>query len=418
MGDSCRRVVITGLGVIAPNGIGKDSFWQHLIAGHSAVAPITAFDASSYPCKVAAEVKDFKPEQFMNVRRTKHRGRFSQFAVAAAKLALEDARVVLADEPSERVMLCLGTSAHGIADVYETGVTGFQDNGVAGIPLTTGIEYAAHAASGHVSVEIGIKGQAMTLASACSTGLDVAQWAAAQISEDRASVVLAGCSEAPFGPMCFAAFCASGSLSAYDRPPTRASRPYDLDRSGFVLGEGAVIYVLEELEHAVARGANIYAEVLGFGATNEGGYGHRVDAAELALTEAIRIALRRASVDRTEIDYINSHGNALPDYDLVETLAFKRAFGSIAYNIPISSIKSMIGHALGAASAFQLAAACLSLRDQVIPPTINLDTPDPACDLDYVPFRAREARLRNALINAHAMGGTHSVLVLAHRSPS
>ncbi len=327
MGDSCRRVVITGLGVIAPNGIGKDSFWH---------------------CKVAAEVKDFKPEQFMNVRRTKHRGRFSQFAVAAAKLALEDARVVLADEPSERVMLCLGTSAHGIADVYETGVTGFQDNGVAGIPLTTGIEYAAHAASGHVSVEIGIKGQAMTLASACSTGLDVAQWAAAQISEDRASVVLAGCSEAPFGPMCFAAFCASGSLSAYDRPPTRASRPYDLD----------------------------------------------------------------------EIDYINSHGNALPDYDLVETLAFKRAFGSIAYNIPISSIKSMIGHALGAASAFQLAAACLSLRDQVIPPTINLDTPDPACDLDYVPFRAREARLRNALINAHAMGGTHSVLVLAHRSPS
>jgi 3-oxoacyl-[acyl-carrier-protein] synthase II len=406
--------VITGLGVVAPNGIGKDAFWDNLLAGYSAVDHITAFDASSYPCKVAAEVKEFRPEQFMNVRRTKHRGRFSQFAVAAAKLAVEDSRLVLADELPERLMLCLGTSAHGIADVYETGVAGFQEDGVAGIPLTTGIEYAAHAAAGHVSVEIGIKGQAMTLASACSTGLDAAQWAATEISEDRASVVLAGSTEAPFGPLCFAAFCASGSLSGYDSPPTRASRPYDLNRSGFVLGEGAAIYVLEELEHAVARGASIYAEVLGFGAANEGGYGHRVDAAELALTAAIGIALRRASLEQGDIDYINSHGNALPDYDLVETLGFKKAFGPIAYNLPISSIKSMIGHALGAASAFQLVATCLSLRDQMIPPTINLDTPDPECDLDYVPLRAREARLRNALINAHAMGGTHSVLILGN----
>ncbi len=408
-----RRVVITGLGVVAPNGIGKDAFWSNLVAGHSAVDYITAFDASSYPCKVAAEVKDFKPEQFMHARRTKHRGRFSQFAVAAAKLALEDSGLNLADEPPQRVMLCLGTSAHGVGDVYEAARIGFQKEGVDGVPLTTGIEYPAHAAVGHVSVELGIRGQAMTLASACSTGLDAVQWAAAEVIEDRASVVFAGSTEAPIAPLCFASFCASGSLSQFDAPATRASRPYDLHRNGWVLSEGGAVYVVEELEHAVTRKATIYAEILAFGAGNEGGYGHRVEAGELALTEAIQTALRRGSVRREDIDYINSHGNALPDYDLVETLAFKRALGSLVYNIPISSIKSMIGHALGAASAFQVIAACLALRDQMIPPTINLDTPDPQCDLDYVPSRARHTRLRTLLINAHAMGGTHSVLILA-----
>jgi 3-oxoacyl-(acyl-carrier-protein) synthase len=185
-----------------------------------------------------------------------------------------------------------------------------------------------------------------------------------------------------------------------------------LDRNGLVVGEGCAIYIVEELEHAVARNARVYAEILAFATGNEAGYGHRVDAAELALTDAIHAALRAARLGRTDIDHINAHGNALPDYDLVETLAFKRALGDFAYNIPISSIKSMIGHAMGAASALQVAAACLALRDQVAPPTINLDTPDPQCDLDYVPSHARPTRIKNVLINAHAMGGTHSVLIL------
>ena len=408
--------MITGLGVVAPNGIGKDAFWTNLIAGHSAVDHITAFDASSYSCKVAAEVKDFKPEHFMHPRRTKHRGRFSQFAVAAAKLAIDDSRLDLTAQPPRRVMLCLGTSANGVGDVYEAARVGFQREGVSGVPIVTGIEYAAHAATGHVSVELGIQGQAITIASACSTGLDTVQWGAAEIVEDRASVVIAGGTEAPISPLCFATFCASDTLSKFDAPDTRGSRPYDLNRNGFVLGEGAAIYVLEELEHAIARGAHIYAEVLGFGAGNEGGYGHRADTAELALTDAILSALRRARLGPEDIDYINAHGNALPDYDSVETRAFKKALGSRAYNTPVSSIKSMIGHAMGAASAFQVAAACLALRDQTIPPTINLDTPDPDCDLDYVPFRARRTRLRNVLVNAHAMGGTHSVVILGHCS--
>lgn len=403
--------MITGLGVIAPNGIGKDAFWRNLLAGTSAVDYITAFDASTYPCKVAAEVKDFEPERFMHPRRTKHRGRFSQFAVAAAKLAIEDSGLTVANDP-ERTMVCLGTSAHGIADVYETGVAALQKDGVDGIPVMTGIEYAAHAASGHVSVELGIRGQAMSLASACASGIDAAQWAASEVAAGRASVVLAGGTEAPLGPMCFAAFCASRTLSSYDCPHVKASRPYDRDRCGFVLGEGAAIYVVEDLEHALARDAIIYAEILGFAAGNEGGYGNRTDAAEIALVGAIRNALIHASTDRSDIDYVNAHGNALPDYDVVETAALKKALGPVAYNVPVSSIKSMIGHALGAASAFQIVATCLSLRDQMIPPTINLDTPDPECDLDYVAHNARSIRLRNALVNAHAMGGTHSVLIL------
>ncbi len=407
-----RRVVITGLGVVAPNGIGKDAFWRNLAAGHSAVDYITAFDASAYPCKVAAEVKDFDPGRFMPLRRTKHRGRFSQFAVAAAKLAIDDARVALDDEAARRLILCLGTSANGVGDVYELARTGFQENGVAGIPLTSGIEYAAHAAAGHVSVELGLTGQAMTISSACSTGLDTVQWAVNEIVGGRASLVLAGATEAPISPLCFATFCASGALSRFTEPDTRASRPYDLDRNGFVLGEGAAFYVLEELDHALARAADIYGEVLGYGTGNEGGYAHRANAAELALTDALESALHRSRLVPTDIDYINSHGNALPDYDYVETLAFKRVFGSRAYNIPVSSIKSMIGHAMGAASALQVAATALSLRHHLVPPTINLDTPDPECDLDYVPHRARPTRLRNGVINAHAMGGTHSVLIL------
>ena len=407
-----RRVVITGLGVIAPNGIGKDAFWGNLVAGHSAVDYIQAFDASSFPCKVAAEVRDFRPERFMHARRTKHRGRFSQFAVAAAKLALEDSRLVLSSELPERVMLCIGTSANGVGDVYESARLGFERSGVNGVPQTTTIEWASHAPVAHVSTELGLRGQAMTLASACSTGVDALQWAATRVMAGDADLVLAGGTDAPISPLCFATFCAAGALSRFNAPATRASRPYDLNRDGLVMGEGAVIYTVEGLEHALARDATIYGEVLGFATGNEGGYGARTEAGELALSDAILAALNSANLAKEDIDHINAHGNAMPDYDLVETRAFKRAFGPIAYNIPVNSVKSMIGHAMGAGSAFQVAAACLTLRYSIIPPTINLDTPDPDCDLDYVPGKARVSRIRNVLINAHAMGGTHSVMIL------
>jgi 3-oxoacyl-[acyl-carrier-protein] synthase II len=412
-----RRVVITGLGVVAPNGIGKDTFWKNLVAGKSAVDYITAFDPSPYPCQVAAEVRDFVPEDFMHHRRTKHRGRFSQFAVAAAKLALKDSGAALDQLRPERVMVCIGTSMNGIGDIYEEARIGFERNSFQGISTMSALEYAAHAPVSHVSSELSIRGQAMTLGSACATGLDAVNWGFTKIREGSADLVFTGSTDAPLADFSYAAICALGALSTFDDPPTRASRPYDLRRNGFVVGEGAAVCVLEELEHAIARNAFIYAEVLGHGSGNEGGYGPKVDSAELALADAILLALSRAGLTAADIDHISAHGNALPDYDIVETRAFKKIFGSKAYNIPISSIKSMIGQAMGAASAFQLAAACLALQHSIIPPTINLDVPDPECDLDYVPNDARVARLRRVLINAHAMGGTHSVLIVGSPPP-
>ena len=411
-----RRVVVTGLGVVAPNGIGKETFWRNLIAGKSAIDYITAFDPTPYPCHVAGEIRDFDPKEFMNARRTKHRGRFSQFAVAAAKLALGDCGIDLGGEQQRRVVACLGTSLNGSGDVYETARVAYDKDGMKGIPMMSGIEFAAHAPVSHVSSELGIRGQGMTVASACATGLDAIQWGVDQIHEDRADVVFAGSTEAPISEFCFATLCALGALSKFDDPPLRASRPYDRRRDGLVLGEGAAICVLEELGHAIDRGAHVYAEVLGYGTGNEGGFGTKINAAEFALTEAINTALASARKSPSDIDYINAHGNSLPDYDLIETRAFRTAFGRAAYSVPTSSIKSMIGHAMGAASAFQVVSSCLTLERSVIPPTINYEVPDPECDLDYVPNHARTSRARTVLINAHAMGGTHSVLILGKPS--
>lgn len=407
-----RRVVVTGLGVVAPNGIGKDAFWGSLIAGNSAIGPISSFDASLYPCRVAGEISNFQPEGFMRPARTKHRGRFSQLAVAAAKLALNDARLELKKVRSDRVRVCIGTSMAGIGDVTEGARHGFARSGFTGIPVLSGLEFAAHAPVAHVSAELGIHGQALTLGSACTTGLDAVHWGATQIADGYADLAFVGASDAPLAELAYATLSALGILTKYAGPPPQASRPYELHRDGMVLGEGAAVVLLEELGHARSREASLYAEVLGYGHGNEGGYGPRTDAAERALANAIGTAIARARLTTRDIDHINAHGNGLPDYDLIETRAFKEAFGAQAYNIPVSSIKSMIGHAMGAASAIQVVSSCLTLQHGVIPPTINLDIPDPECDLDYVPLNARMARVRYILLNAHAMGGTHTVLIV------
>jgi 3-oxoacyl-[acyl-carrier-protein] synthase II len=407
-----RRVVVTGLGVVAPKGTGKEAFWENLVAGVSAVAPISFFDASPYPCRVGAEATDFRPEAFMLPARVKHRGRFSQLAVAAAKLAVQDAGLNLKEIRPERVGIVMGTSMSGIGDITEGARRGFERAGFEGIPIVSGLEFAAHAPVSHISSELRIQGQALTLGSACTTGLDAVQWATQQIADGYADFALAGATDAPFAELAYATLSALSILTTYEGPPSKASRPYDLHRDGMVLGEGAAVVILEELGGAIARGAPLYAEVLGYGHGNEGGYGPRTDTAEKALTHGIRSALAMAGLTPADVDHINAHGNGLPDYDLVETRAFKEALGVHAYNIPVNSIKSTIGHAMGAASALQVAASCLTIQHGLIPPTINLETPDPECDLDYVPHKARPGRIRRILINAHAMGGTHSVLLL------
>lgn len=407
-----RRVVITGIGVVAPNGIGKQAYWDSLVAGQSGVDWITEFSTDPYPCKVAAKVKDFVPGEFMNWRRAREWGRFSQFAVAAAIMARDDARIDLSLELPHRVLVCVGNAMNGSGDVFETARVGWEKEGLSGIPALSGIEFAAHAAATHVSHELGIRGQALTVSSACSTGLDVIQWASEKILEGSASVVFAGSTEAPLSEFCFATLCAFGSISTFDDPPLKASRPFDLRRQGLVLGEGSAIMVVEELEHAIDRGAFIYAEVLGFGTGNEAGLHNRREASQVALRQSIDSALAQAALSPQQIDYVNAHGNAMLDYDRIDTEALRASFGPTIYNIPVSSIKSMIGHAMGAAGSLQVAATCLALANSVIPPTINYEVPDPACDLDYVPNFARVCRVRRALVNAHAIGGTYSALIL------
>jgi 3-oxoacyl-[acyl-carrier-protein] synthase II len=408
-----RRVVITGLGVVSPIGIGKEAFWESLIAGKSGVDYITAFDPSPYPCHVAAEVKDFKPTDFIRARRAKAAGRFSQFAVAAARLAVEDSKLDLASVSPERIGLCIGTALNGSGDVYEKARSGWGRAGFSGIPTLSAAEFAAHAPAGHISEELGTKGHAITLASACSTGLDTVNWAATHIQEGGADIVLGGSTEAPISEFCFATLCAIGLLAKFDDPPLRASRPYDARRDGLVLGEGSAIYVLEELDHALDRGAHIYSEVLGFGNASAGAFFTNNEVAtENALYRAVNMAITSAGKTSGAIDYINAHGNSVPDYDRLETRGFHKAFRDTIYSIPVSSIKSMVGHAMGAAASFQVASTCLSIEHGIIPPTINYETPDPECDLDYVPNTARRARIRTALINAHGVGETHAVLVL------
>jgi 3-oxoacyl-[acyl-carrier-protein] synthase II len=413
-----RRVVITGLGVVAPNGIGKEAFWDALVAGKSGIDYITAFNPRSYPCHVAGEVKGFIPADFMSARTAKHAGRFAHLAVAAARLAVDDSKFRPQDERPGRVLTCVGNAMNGSGDVYETARLGFEKSGMAGIPQLSGVEFAAHAALGHVSKELGLRGQGMTIASACSTGLDVIQWAAAQIHENRADIVVAGSTEAPISEFCFATLCAFGSISTFNDPPLLASRPFDRRREGLVLGEGAAIFVLEELDHALDRRANIYAEIAGFGSGSEGTSSNRLGVRCDALSHAITEAITTAGITAGQIDYFNAHGNAMKDYDRVDTEAFRSVLGSKAYGVPISSIKSMIGHAMGAAGALQVAATCLTISHSVIPPTINYEFRDPECDLDYVPNEARTSRVRTALINAHAIGGTYSALVLKSPTPS
>ena len=407
-----RRVVITGIGVVAPNGIGKQAYWDSLVSGKSGVDWITDFDTDPYPCKVAAKVHDFNPGDFVNLKRAKQWGRFSQFAVAAARLALEDSKLKISKESPERVLICIGNAMNGSSDVFDVARVGWDRQGLSGIPNLSGIEYAAHAPATHVSTELQIRGQALTIASACSTGLDVVQWAADKIGEGKADIVFAGSTEAPLSEFCFATLCAFGSISTFNENPLKASRPFDLKRAGLVLGEGSAILVVEELEHALDRDAPIYAEVLGCGTGNEAGVESRRSASQIAVSQSITSALSRARLEPSQLDYVNAHGNAMPDYDRVDTQGLRDSLGVAAYSTPVSSVKSMIGHAMGAAGALQVAATCLALSNSVIPPTINYEIPDPACDLDYVPNFARVSRLRTALVNAHAIGGTYSALVL------
>jgi 3-oxoacyl-[acyl-carrier-protein] synthase II len=414
-----RRVVVTGLGIVgivAPNGIGKDQFWTSLIAGKSAVDRVFAFDASGLPCQVAAEVRDFSPTDFVSPRKAKMMGRFAQFAVAATRLALDDAKLAITPHLSEQVGVAYGSSLAGVGDMATEMFRGFGTAGVQGIPPASVMEYPPHLAAGHVAAEFKIHGPAMTVSTNCCTGLDAIYAGSSLIKAGKVKAILAGGCDAPIFAETFASFCAFGALSSqHNDQPHRASRPYDKLHAGIVLGEGGGTLVLEELDSALARGARIYAEVLGHGGANDAGNPRRHMTGK-AMAAAIGGALREAELTPDAIDHINAHGCGLPQSDICDTNAFKRTFGARAYQIPITSIKSMIGQPLAAAGVFQAGAACLAIQDQRVPPTINQDERHPLCDLDYVPNASRSAAVNRVLINSQGVGGSHAALVLGRYS--
>ena len=407
-----RRVVVTGLGVVAPNGIGKEPFWQNLIAGKSAIDYITAFDPTPYPCHVAGEIRDFDPKEFTTSRKAKMMGRFSQFAVAATKLALEDATLKVTPETASRTSIFYGTSVNGGGDVAAGALEGIWREGVAGINPWAALEYPSHATSSYIAIEFGITGPALSVSSNCCTGIDAIKEGFQSIRDGGSTVAIVGGCDAPVFPLAFGAFCALGALSKRNDAPKKASRPYDSLRDGIVISEGAATLVLEDLEFARARGAHLYAEVLGHASASEAIGMRKGDLSGKRMASAILDAIRQANLNPEAIDHINAHGSSLPDYDICDTNAFKEAFAEHAYRIPISSIKSMIGQPISAAGTIQAAAACLSIRDQVVPPTINQEVPDPRCDLDYVPNVSRVARVRHALVNGHSFGGSVAALVI------
>ncbi len=407
------RVVITGLGVVAPNGIGKDAFWQSLVDGKSAVDSITVFDARSFPCQVAAEVRNFNAREFIEPSKAKTMGRFAQFAVGAAKLAIRDA--ALLGTPLIRTAVCLGTAVHGIGDIGVQAHNAFLAQGQRGVSVSVALEVGAHAATAHVQQALEVRGPMMTIASACCTGIDAISWGADQIRAGAVDLALVGAVEAPISEFTFSLFVAGGFLSTWSGPPAKASRPYDLQRSGLVLGEGGAVLVLEELQHAIDRGATIYAEVRGYASVAEGNSQELEKRYVDALQDAILRAVDAGGLDPHELDYICAHGNSAKFDDKSEAKAHRAALGKSAYRIPISSIKSMIGQPFAASGALQAAATAMAVYTNIVPPTINYEVRDPDCDLDYVPNQARVVRVRHALFHSHSLGGrfpgSHSAMV-------
>ena len=407
-----HQPVITGLGIVSPIGVGIQEFWASALAGRSGISTPTLFDGSKLPpdCRMVGEVRDFNPLDWMPGRIARVAGRFSQFALAAAKMARENSRLDVAELPGERLKVAIGTSLNGQIDICQPNFQAFTEGGQ--IWPWAALEYPAHAATSHVAIDAKALGQTTTFATACAAGLDAVGWAADEVRNGNATAVLAGATETPLSEFILMVFHSVGVLSKWQGPPEEASRPFDLLRAGLVLAEGAAVVSVESEQDARARQATIYARVLGIASANEGAHLRKVDESGEAVSRAIAGALRSADLRPHDVDFICAHGNAMQDYDAAETAGIKRVFGHHAWNVPVSSAKSMCGQALAASSAIQVVTACLALRHQIVPPTINYRIPDPSCDLDYVPNVARPTRVRNALIHAHSLGGSHVAMVL------
>ncbi|MBI4398343.1 MAG: beta-ketoacyl-ACP synthase II [Candidatus Omnitrophica bacterium] len=406
-----RRVVITGLGVIAANGIGKEAFRSAIREGRSGISAIERFDASPFPTKIAGEVKNFRPEEWILKKNVKRMDRTSHFAIAAAKMAVEDAKIELANGYAGRTGVIIGTSMSGIGYLLDQHAV-FLDSGPMRISPFTALASFPDACTSQVSIALGLKGPSFSLSTACSSASDAVGYACEAIQGGKLDFILMGGAEATLYAPIFASFCVARAMSTRNAEPERASRPFNLDRDGFVLGEGAGIFVLEEYIHAKNRGAHIYAEVLGHGMTCDAYHMTAPDPSGEEASRAMRLALEHAGIAPQDVDYINAHGTSTPLNDKTETMVIKKVFGAHAYKVPISSTKSMIGHLIGAAGSVELVATLLAMDDQILPPTINYEVPDPECDLDYVPNKARPAKIKIAMKNSFGFGGKNSILIV------
>ena len=411
-----NRVVITGLGVLSAIGNGKDAFWQALKAGRSGVKRVTKFDPSPYPTQFAAQLNGFDFSAYIDPKWSRRMDLTSQMAVSTAKMAVKDANLDLDNEQRERVGVVVGTAMAGQAFMLEQHDV-YKEKGPMRINPFTALTVFPDAPASFISIELGLHGPSFSLATACSSSLDAVGYAFNAIRKRELDVILMGGAEATLFPQAFSAFCMLRAMSKRNDDLEHASRPFDKERDGFVLGEGAGMLVLEGLEHAKQRGAHIYAEIRGFGMTCDAYHMTAPEPSGRQASRAIQLALKDAKVKPTDIDYINAHGTSTPLNDKTETLVIKQVFGEHAYQVPVSATKSMIGHLIGAAGAVELIATTLALEHQCIPPTINYEIPDPACDLDYVPNVARKATINFALKNSFGFGGKNSALVIKKYEP-
>ena len=406
-----RRVVITGMGALSPVGNTAPETWAGFVAGKSGAARVESFDTSPFAAKIGAEVKGFDPAAFIDGKEAKRMARCSQLAIVAAREAVTDSGLDLGREDRERVAVAMGTGMGGV-DILVEPITKFATQRGARVTPHQALESLSHMAGFHVSLDHGSLGPLTTIITACAAGAQAIGEGLQWIRRGAADIVLAGGSEAQVNPLFYAGFGALRVLSTRNDDPERATRPFDADRDGFVIGEAACIMVLEELERAKARGARIYAEVLGEAASADAYHIAQPDPDGLGPARCMRWALADAGVPAEAIQYINAHGTATPQNDPAETAALKRVFGEWAYRIPISSTKSMTGHCFGGGSALEAFATVMSIYSGVIHPTINLERPDPACDLDYVPNQARRCVVDVAMTNSFGFGGQNACLIL------
>lgn len=406
-----RRVVITGVGLVSSVGLGTAATWEGVCAGRSGIGPITRFDASQHASRIAGEVKGFDPLDFVEKKEVKKIDLFIQFAIAASQFAVDDARLVVAPETADRTGVFIASGIGGFLTI-ENEHKELLNGGPRRISPFFIPASIINLAAGHVSIRFGAKGPNLATCTACTASAHAIGESFEIIRRGDADVMIAGGSEMAITPLGVGGFASMRALSTRNDEPTRASRPFDKDRDGFVIGEGAGIVILEELETARARGAQIYAEVVGYGLSSDAYHltGQPPDAN--GAVRSMEIALRKAGVTPDQVNYINAHGTSTPINDPTETMAVKRVFGEHAYKLVMSSTKSMTGHLLGAAGGLEAGITALAIKHQIAPPTANLDAPDPACDLDYAPHTARPMTIDYALSNSFGFGGTNGTLLL------